>query len=882
MAPTGLVISKLGIQATASDDVVRGLMCLKISLPKDSDGRPGARWTLFGSSPPRITTTPTIYPLPLPLPASRNPQLRTASKLLALPQPSTYPPSPPSGLGGKPYIDISSTTGKVYLVVDPVSSRRNSQSSRVGGPSSQSTSRKEWLICMEFEVPLESGMEEGISKVLLPVPKCLDNTIRFQILSPNIPSSSSSSVSCLNQEVNILTDPKMLPLPSNAFGSDPSPRNGKGTSRGHGKSRKGQSKMKSTVGEDGWEDGEVLGADDVPSGSSDDGTEMSDEGSVDSEEGSWLEGRFPSTEILRLEWSFHASPSSDIPSLQITPLYAKQSSSISIAYISQVPVTDNPVSIDIDVPDGWGWSDFTIQGESLLNWRCSDGDWGSSIPNPDDTLQEGEYEDSFATIRAKPASSRRLTPASSTESGQSDFLPTIRSTSNASSSASLMRQTFPSLNERMEDFSFEMSSVEHKPPTPKSLRKSPMPNLLTSTSSKGVSTWEQPKFGKTFSLYFDEGHDRTITLQGTLVVSDKGLLVSPNLPIKMPFIQIDGQSTQCQIECPCATYGAATTESSVPELVDAALVGSFRWTTADGVKFSPDGTPLKSDVRIRLRRSPWGAIRASMIVAVPSKSQEVGFSISHEQKINLLKTTIGGVDAPRAIYSGGGIQQILVGSNDQKPGGVLEVEWECLPGIKGEIALPVFEDAEGVLKVDLVGDEWTSNVQSVKSNMRSISPLQYTHSLSSSVKPTLSLSLPGAAQSRRKTLLSVSTLLNLILLWLFLSMGQQLHRLKSEIDFVRDEYKDLRMYGVQSPLNQQSEAQPLTPTTTITTTATATTILTEVVTITSTTGTLQPGRRPSDAKSVQGDLVEVHRTKYDLGRVVRRNMNWENWLAHPT
>ena len=31
MAPPGLIISKLGVQATASSDTVRGLLCLKVS-----------------------------------------------------------------------------------------------------------------------------------------------------------------------------------------------------------------------------------------------------------------------------------------------------------------------------------------------------------------------------------------------------------------------------------------------------------------------------------------------------------------------------------------------------------------------------------------------------------------------------------------------------------------------------------------------------------------------------------------------------------------------------------------------------------------------------------------------------------------------------------
>nr|XP_019011758.1 uncharacterized protein I206_03864 [Kwoniella pini CBS 10737]OCF50539.1 hypothetical protein I206_03864 [Kwoniella pini CBS 10737] len=859
MAPAGLVITKLGIQATATDDVVRGLMCLKISLPKDSEARPGARWALFNSTPPRLLSTPIIHPLPLPVPSSRDPQLRTASKILALPLPSIYPPSSPSGLGGKPYIDISSTTGKVYLVIDPISSRRNSQT-RASGSTSQSTSRKEWLICMEFEVPLENGVEEGISKVLLPIPKCLDNTIRFQILSPNIPtsSSSSSSLSSLNQEVNILTDPKMLPLPANAFKSSTSSHRANRHTVRSSKEDKGKGKIKSTVGEDGWEDGE-------------EDTDISDDEGDDSGGGSWLEGRFPSTEVLRLEWSFNSASSSDIPSLQISPRYDKQSSTISIAYVTQIPMTENPISFEIDVPDGWGWSDFTVQGENLMNWRCVDGGWGVSETNLDDSMQEAEYEDSFATVRAKSAFSRKLTPASSTESGHSDILPTIRSTNNAtSSSASLMRQTFPSLHEKMEDFSFEMASVEHKPATPTSLRKSPLQMLLSSTSSKGHTSRERPRAGKSFNLYLGAEGDRTIAIQGTLSLIDSMTLVSPSIPMKIPFIRFENQTSQCQVECPWATYGSSKTESSQVELVDIALGGRLAWTGQDGSKFSTSASPLKGDVKVRLRRSPWGIINAFAVFPFPSSREEVGFSIDCYEDIRLLRSTIDGKDVARTMYSENHNQQIRLGKHDQKPGGVVEVEWEMTLGTSGVIGLPVFESTgDGSLKVELSGDEWSSSLPLIKTNMKRDSPNSLTYPLASSIEAKLSLPVPGIVKSRRKTLLSLSNLINLILLWLLLSMGQQLQRLKSEIDFVRDEYKDLRDYGIQLP-NQVSEI-PITTAT-----------VTEVVITTSTQTADQQTSTSHNSDKEKGNLIVVERNKYDLGRVVRGNIHWGDWLTHPT
>lgn len=108
-------------------------------------------------------------------------------------------------------------------------------------------------------------------KVLLPLPRCLDNVIRFQILSPSISASSMNQVS-------VLTEPKMLPLPGSTLDSDPTPYgreliNGKG---------------KDVMREEGWEDGE-------------DGEDLEDEDYESDDQGSsWLEGRFQRYATLHL------------------------------------------------------------------------------------------------------------------------------------------------------------------------------------------------------------------------------------------------------------------------------------------------------------------------------------------------------------------------------------------------------------------------------------------------------------------------------------------------------------------------------------------------------------------------------------------------------
>ena len=108
-----------------------------------------------------------------------------------------------------------------------------------------------------------------VSQVLLGLPKCLDNVIRFQILSPPAGPSSEST-----GEVSILTEPRILPVPATSFA-------------GPSRSKHIPIKRHRTVGADeGWEDGEDLGPDEEDSEEEGGGDEESEN------EGSWLEGRF--------------------------------------------------------------------------------------------------------------------------------------------------------------------------------------------------------------------------------------------------------------------------------------------------------------------------------------------------------------------------------------------------------------------------------------------------------------------------------------------------------------------------------------------------------------------------------------------------------------
>ncbi|WVQ77630.1 hypothetical protein IAR50_007318 [Cryptococcus sp. DSM 104548] len=749
MAPQGLVISKLGVQASASGTDVTGLIALKISLPRDIGTKSGARWMIFNStaSPPAITSQPQIHPLPLPH-NSTSDVLSTACRLLSISSAPSYPPSSQSGT--QPYIDVSSTTGKVYVVVDATGEGSKQRRGSFKGSGAED-GRRDWLVVLPVSQPLEKE-EDGLTKVLLPLPRCLDNVIRFRILSPGVGEKDAS-------EVSILTDPKLLALPDGTFGEE---------------------------GDDNF--GTVTG-------------QNEDEGS------SWLEGRFQSTDALRLEWSFISSMiDPTTPALVVSPSLHPYPQ-IALQFSACAPTSEPMTSLEASAPSGWVWKALEVEGEGLAYWRGVDNDWGT-VDVEDDTLDFSQ-DDSFATVRPGK-SSRPTLPPSLRPTGNS-YLPPPAS----GSSVSLMRQTLPIADE-LGEFSFEMSGeqspVPKRPNTP--LGTSPVPSTPSgkgrtlSFSSGAEGDGHRARGGTLFDLYWQAGcEDRGFVLTGILV-PESLTFVPATLPQPIPlfsFLSPSPPSTY-KIHCPNATYHSSqlpipTSDPQLVPLVDRS-VGMFAWHDSSHISTlrARESKTRVGDVKIRVQRDAWGMLRMNVLFSLSSRQEQTGFRLSATDvdRTRIVRASVNGMAVPRCILpSSEGVEVRMgrkEGSGRSENRGLAEIVLE-IGGSGIDLGLPVFE-GEGEGRAELVGEGW-EGVQIAKSkSLSALSATTFTYPFSTSNPPTIALSPPSSAatlsSSPLRTLFSLSTFYHLFILWLLLSMGSQVQRLRNEVAFVAGEARDLR------------------------------------------------------------------------------------------
>lgn len=550
-----------------------------------------------------------------------------------------------------------------------------------------------------------------------------------------------------------------------------------------------------------------------------------------------------STDILRLEWSFTSimiDPTT--PLLVISPKWDKNRPSMELSYTGIAPGSDTVVSLEVDVPEGWAWAEFIIKSEGLAYWRGVDGEFESEEREDPDRTAEYRDDDSFATVRPEESAhlhrrsrTRQSIPSSSNAAGPSTttYLPP---TSGSGSSISLMRQTLPVAGEAMDDFSFEMSSEQSpapkRPNTPLGSRVSLIPTSKPSTPSKrGKPSASNPetkfvKQGKLFDLYFHEHGDRAITLHGVLVPISNLTLVSQQLPCPVPLVVLHNGPGQCNIQCNNALYQDQTLSTSEPRLISIPSTNAFFWAddSLSNSKRDKENGRMKGDARIRLRRDIWGVVSMFVLFSFPRRGDEVGFTLypsnpdtneydndTKGRTIRVIQTSMDGQPIPRCLHRWqDGKTEVRVGKKEGRNSGLVEIILEM---VGQEFSLPTFEDAEGMGLVELCGEGWEGEritysfvlltaflvvKPSMQTTLTRSSNDTYSYSLSTpcsiSIQPSSTVS-PISTTSRARTLFSFSTFFNLFMLWLLLSMGSQIQRLRNEVSYVAGEARDLRIYG---------------------------------------------------------------------------------------
>jgi hypothetical protein len=190
--------------------------------------------------------------------------------------------------------------------------------------------------------------------------------------------------------------------------------------------------------------------------------------------------------------------------------------------------------------------------------------------------------------------------------------------------------------------------------------------------------------------------DKQVAVRGTLVPLSRLTLVSPAVPVPIPFIRVEG-AQQCEVICPGA-------EEETIRDASGTSVGVFSWTDKRGKSIPTAAAGLvKGDVRVRVEKA-WGHDTLHVRFPWPRRAGEMAFEIPRGATyVRVARAQLRGATLPRAVIpQGEGVRVQLKGSGD----GVAEVVLEIGETEDGMMALPRFEGAVGTMTVELVGKGW--------------------------------------------------------------------------------------------------------------------------------------------------------------------------------
>lgn len=617
-----------------------------------------------------------------------------------------------------------------------------------------------------------------------------------------------------------------------------------------------------------------------------------------------------STDSLFIEWALVPSVGSP-PDLRVTPAWRQGRPTISVSFEATLPPTPGPLGVKAILPQDWGWQELEIRGDGLLGWRSSGESSGvlASAASPHANIDP----DSTATMDDLHGLNGLSTPPPDHQVALADLEP--------------------------DDFSFELSSIRTdarpRPVTP-SLRRSITAELAQASMFKVKP--RTPVHASSFELEFeadDEEEDRVIIVRGVLAPLPL-TLVPPEKDMEIPFVHFVDPSlpTRVAVICDGATFHLAASEEAAGSEgkrlceVWKPSIGTFSWGHEAAAK--EDAAVVSGPVKVVAQRNIWGVQTIALAFQWPGEASGIKFDVPTKTARIIRATALGRQIARSITDRGDSVQIRLAGGR-----GVVEVVLEAVDA-EG-VALPSFPGGTGEIAVELVGPGWDSKLSKVpqltftqltftgilnsepKSNLTRIDAMTFTGSLSPAPRITFTplhvvtnapetrviekVVVAPPPKSRWKRLLSFTTLFNLFLLYVLVSLAQEVQKLRSEVQFIADEQRDLRLYSferansrawVERTTNERWEESAVDPD--------------------QQSGRQEPPRNEADGRSegladaTQGkasetapestptklnakrqasstgvhSVVSATNPNYGLGRVVVKRTSWKDWIEHPS
>lgn len=192
-----------------------------------------------------------------------------------------------------------------------------------------------------------------------------------------------------------------------------------------------------------------------------------------------------------------------------------------------------------------------------------------------------------------------------------------------------------------------------------------------------------------------EVEEAEIRLSGRLIPLSKSLLVSPAIPVDIPMFRLPNGDGKCQLGMPG--------RSAIVDMTDP---GTLRWEDdTQPIVRSPISGAIRGDIQVKLRRSEAGH-QMTIAFTWPKRPSELAFTLPRpaagKVEVKVIKAAMRAKSLPRAVVNTDNGATVHIARGDSE----IEGNCEVVIQLGAEVILPVFEGAEGKMKVELVGPGW--------------------------------------------------------------------------------------------------------------------------------------------------------------------------------